>query len=203
MRSVSAPVPRCYQVVARARLTPSHPRQALSRPDIGRRESDLAWVVHLPGSTRSDPTTTVPTFPRSTAEKHASRLRMGGPYRSEAEGSVPQPSRSRDGAAFPGDNLGIQYEPAGTPAPEDRNHAAPSSGNGRDAESFQAIQRLPLREPSQHFFKELLYASKHHGDISREPTLFRQCLERDLPICWRREQIRRQLVCFSSLKGQT
>src|ERR1700733_16160335 len=75
--------------------------------------------------------------------------------------------------------------------------------NGRESEPFSVILRSPLRASCQQFFEELPHPRKYRADISREPAFFRQCLKRDLPIHWRRNQTGRQIVRSSSLKCQT
>src|SRR5580704_1294590 len=80
----------------------------------------------------------------------------------------------------------------------------PSGGsNGRGSEPFSVIPRLPLCPLRQDSFEEFLYPRKHHGDLCRESAFRGQSVKRDLPICRRRDQTRRQIVRSSPLEGQT
>src|ERR1017187_388145 len=75
--------------------------------------------------------------------------------------------------------------------------------NERDSEPFSVIPRSPLSALCQHFFEMHPYLRKYRGNICREPAFLRQSAKRDLPIRWRRNQSRGQIVRSSSLKGQT
>ncbi len=62
--------------------------------------------------------------------------------------------------------------------------------NGRESEPFSVIpvyRSVRCASPPSRYS---CTPRKQRGDISREPTLFRQRLKRDLPIRWRRKQAR-------------
>src|ERR1700685_3968425 len=83
-----------------------------------------------------------------------------------------------------------------------RTFSCSGGSNERESEPFSVIRRSPLCALCQHPFDELLNRRKHRSDICREAAFLGQGMKRDLPICWRRNQAR-QIVCSSSLEGQT